>query len=667
MGIKMSSATLLESYADLVMDDDSLELIYGWMHLWELYFSKNTRGHRLSRGSTTSSQIKQYLPDHLRTLPNGLPYKRCLLIYGPTGVGKTALARYISRAFGYAPLFVDCIDEEDASLYDAIFGNQKASLKSVFTRAAGGGTSEPRQILILDNIDCFNNQQYQNDLFRRLLSYDKKLKTGQLSRFIRRQHPVILIATDAYARNVRQFRELSAVVHLAAPAVDKVTAAFQKKFKLQAGMSVRSFITNALTAVSGDIRTLTAMLDLVYMHKCISLDSALQELLRGSSSSYIDLARAVATQNYKYLISAHHSRHNDSSDQILTKFLHSNKLNTLDRSVRSTAIMIAMLSFLNYSDDELEKAVHRLEDHAAEIGLLQKFSIDKPVSNYVYINFIVAISSIYEKSALNITKRLVLAALVQLNTDLLYSPLPLKTHDDIYTALLYPSPARIGTFFQRAHMFLDTYYATASSLCLANTGARSSLFVTQMLPLSVAMVSLGAPDIGNILIMPPAARLSSINVASIIYDAGLSINIQEPDNPQGAASRINPGIPSSQRVSTSFGSDSFGHNFSIPSAQIWDNVYRKIPINSLQILESMQDRLLSSSTQWKSYADIDSSVYELFERVESEIEAMNKREAGILDKELVYIYSDGVTNAVRRPVTYNMLCGGINNIASGGI
>lgn len=663
----MSSTIHIESYADLVMEDNSLEIIYGWMHLWELYFSKTTRGQHVSHGSNGSSQIKHYLSDHLRTLQNGLPYKRCLLIYGPTGVGKTTLAKYVSKAFGYAPIFIDCIDEEDPNLYDAIFGNQKSSLKSVFTKTRDGDSSNLRHILILDNIDSFSTQQYQGNLVRRLLSYERKLKTGQLSKFIRRQHPIILITKDAYDRKVRQFRELSVVVHLATPVADKVTAVFQRRLKIQAGMSMRSFISNALVAVGGDLRTLTTALELVYIHKCISLDLALQELLRGSSSSYVDVARAVATQNYNYLISAHDSRHSDSSDSILTKFLRSNKLNTLDRSTRSTAIMISLLSFLNYSGDELEKAVHRLEDHAAEIGILQKFSIDKPVSNYVYLNFIVAISSIY-KDALHITKRLVLAALVQLNTDLLYSPLPLKTHDDIHASLLYPSPAHLRVFSQKRHVLSDIYYTTASPLCLANIGARSSLFATELLPLSVAMVSLGAPDIGNLFIMPSSARLSSINVASIIYDAGLSINAtQELDNPQRNIPHINSDVPTVQRVPTSFGNDSLGHNFSIPSAQIWDDVYRAIPTNSLQILESMRDRLLSSSIQWKTYADIDASVYELFERVESEIEAMNKREAGVLDKELVYIYNDGVTNAVRRPITYSMLCGNISNTASGGI
>lgn len=664
----MTSTVLLESYTDLVMDDDSLELIYGWMHLWELYFSKSTGGQRLTQGSAIFSKGQRYWSDHFRTLQNGLPYRRCLLIYGPTGVGKTSLAKYVSRAFGYDPLLVDCIDEEDPRLYESIFGVQSSSLNPLLMRAAGKEPSMPRHILILDNIDCFSTQQYQNNLFRRLLSYDKKIKTGQLSKFIRRQHPVILLATDAYARNVRQFRELSAVVHLAMPAADKVATAFQKRFKIQAGMSMRSFIATALTAVSGDVRTLATALGHVYLHKCTSLDLAIQELLRGSSSSYIDLARAVATQNYKYLISTHHTRHDDSSDQILTKFLHSNNLNPLDRSVRSTAIMIAMLSFLNYSDDELEKAVHRLEDHAAEIGLLQKFDIDNHVSNHVYINFLTTISSIYQQSVINVTKRLVLAALVQLNTDLLYSPLPLRTHDNIYTSLLYPSAIRLGTLSQRNTLPLDTYYTTASTLCLASIGARSLLFASEMLPLSVAMVSLGTPDIGNILIMPPAARLSSITLASIIYDIGLSINLtQEPDDPQGRMSHTNSSTLNSQRVPTPFGTDSFGHNFTLSSTQIWDTVYRSVPTNSLQILESMRDRLLSSPTQWKSYADIDSSVLSLYERVESELEAMNKREAGILDKELVYIYSDGATTAVRRPITYSMLCGSINNIASGGL
>lgn len=664
----MSFAALPESYADLVMEDDALELIYGWMHLWELYFSKSTGGQHLTRGPTASSKSQYYWSDHLRALPNGLPYRRCLLIYGPTGIGKTTLAEYVSRAFGYAPLLIDCIDDEDPNLYDSIFGSQRSSLNPFFAQTAKRNAPEPRQILILDNIDCFSTQQYQNNIIRRLLLYDKKIRTGQLSKAIKRQHPIILIATDAYARNIRQFRELSAVVHLAAPVADKVAVAFQKRFNVQAGMSMRGFITSALAAVSGDLRTLTLILDLVYLHKCVSLDSALQELLRGSSSSYIDLARAVATQNYKYLISAHHARHDDSSDQILTKFIHSNGLNILDRSIRSTAIMIAMLSFLNYSDDELEKAVHRLEDHASEIGLLQKFDIDKPVSNYVYVNFLIAISSIYQRSALNGTKRLVLAALVQLNTDLLYSPLPLKTHDNIYTSLLYPSAVRLGALTQRTQLFLDTYYTTVSPLCLANIGARSSLFATDVLPLSVAMVSLGAPDIGNVLIMPPSARLSSITLSSIIYDAGLSINLpQGPDKLQEYASHTTSNAFSSRRTPTSFGNDSFGHNFTVSSTPIWDAVYRNIPANSLQILESMRDRLLSSSTQWKTYADIDFSVLELFQRVEGELETMNRREAGTLDKELVYIYNDGVTTAVRRPITYNMLCRSISNIASGGL
>ncbi|EFO65313.1 Hypothetical protein GLP15_4307 [Giardia lamblia P15] len=664
----MTSIVFPESYADLMMDDDSLELIYGWMHLWELYLFKGMGGQRLTQGPTTFSKGQRYWSDHLRTLQNGLPYRRCLLIYGPTGVGKTVLAKYVSRAFGYDPLLVDCIDEEDPNLYDSVFGTQSSSSNSLLMQVTRKESLTPRHILILDNIDCFSTQQYQNNLFRRLVSYDRKIRTGQLSKFIRRQHPIILIATDAYARNVRQFRELSAVVHLAMPAADKVAAAFQKRFKIQTGMSMRSFITTALTAVSGDIRTLAMALEQVYLHKCTSLDLAIQELLKGSSSSYIDLARAVATQNYKYLISAHHTRHDDSSDQILTKFLHSNNLNPLDRSVRSTAIMIAMLSFLNYGEDELEKAVHRLEDHAAEIGLLQKFDIDNHVSNHVYINFLTAISSIYQQSVANTTKRLVLAALVQLNTDLLYSPLPLRTHDSVYTSLLYPSAIHLGTVSQRNNLPLDMYYTTASPLCLANIGARSFLFASEVLPLSVAMVSLGAPDIGNILIMPPTARLSSITLASIIYDVGLSINLtQDPDNPQGRMSHTTSSTLNSQRASTPFGTDSFGHNFTTSSTQIWDTVYRSISTNSLQILESMRDRLLSSPTQWRTYADIDSSVLSLYERVESELEAMNKREAGILDKELVYIYSDGATTAVRRPITYSMLCGSISNIASGGL
>jgi replication factor C large subunit len=180
-----------------------------------------------------------------RWLSEWKPGDKALLIYGPTGTGKSLVACLVASEVGFSVYDINSSESRSASL-----------IKEKLCASRQGSLSQRRMILI-DDIDTFSNS-------------DRGGISEVIAAIKESANPIVMTASDAYDQKLRTLRtycDLLKTRRVPVNAIQKKLADIAAKEKIRIGAeSIRKIAENA----SGDVRS--ALNDLETLNDSSSRD-----------------------------------------------------------------------------------------------------------------------------------------------------------------------------------------------------------------------------------------------------------------------------------------------------------------------------------------------------------------------------------------------------------
>lgn len=601
------------THLDLVQEDEVIEAFCGWLRVWDLYYSRaSIRLASQLRGVDPSDNY--VAPEYARTIHNGAPLRRCLFLHGPVGTGKTTLTNFLLTRLNYT------IHRFDGSTYAAgelarILDTQKSSL--ALQLAPSTSKSMTRRIaIIFDNLDSLPSSHIK-EVITQVTKQDKAITLGKSGM------PIILIASDPFLWQLRPLRNLSFLLDIRPPSKGKLV---ERLMSLYPATGIRSMpVFNwAVEAMSGDIRQL--LLAFLFTQGLDITQKTLLPLMFGTTSaSDLALSRAIATQNYSYIIADLES----ASEQLLSDFLASHGATHLASRFGIT-VLLYLTKALGFTRETYEEACHRLLEHITSLGIISKMRLDRiSHTNGIYPTFVSTLSLLTSGSLHPWLTSPWLAALIELSAALVESPPPPRTHKAIYSSLAYPTGTRLRNMHQLSQKLSNGYYTGMSRVGAGTIGCRSGLYAAEILPYASICVGCGLPDVGTLSLLPREMQLLTVRLAILDQDTGILAYLKS--------------LPEGDEVKEPEG--------------LWRHVHRKIPTGSFRLVESIQEQLPSFPGQYSALmSDLDAFVDGL--RAEAERLELGPGASPDTAATLAYLYQDGVTTAVRRPVTFASLWSG---------
>ncbi|TNJ27535.1 putative AAA family protein [Giardia muris] len=603
------------SHADLVQEDEVIEAFCGWLKVWDLYFSRaSVRLASQLRGVDPSETY--VAPEYTRTIHNGAPLRRCLLLHGAVGTGKTTLTNFILTRLNYT------IHRFDGPSYTTgelgrVLETQKSILSFQLARPSSETTPTPKRTAILfDNIDALPAAHIK-EVVAQITRQDKAIIAGKSG------VPVILITSDPFLWPLRPLRSLSFLLDIRPPSKGKLVERLMTLYPT-AGIRSTTVFNWAVEAIPHDIRQL--LLAFFFTQGMDLTQKTLLPVMFGTTAaSDLALARAVATQNYSYLVADFDS----ATEQLLSDFLASHSTKPLANRFGVT-VLLHLTKVLGFSRETYEEACHRLLEHITGISITNRMRLDRiSHTNGIYPAFVSALSLITSDTLHPWLVTPWLAALIELSAALVESPPPPRTHKAIYSTLAYPTGTRLRNLHQLSQKLFNRYYTGISRVGAGTIGCRPSLYAAEILPYTSICVGCGLPDICNLSLLPREIQLLTVQLAILDQDTGILAYLR--DLPEGDEPQETDGL--------------------------WRHIHRRIPTGSFRLIESIQEQLPPFPGHYSALmSDMDAFVDGLraeAERLELGPDASPDKVAA-----LTYLYQDGVTTAVRRPVTFSSLWSG---------
>lgn len=158
--------------------------------------------------------------------------KKALMMYGSTGVGKTAIAHAIAEEFDYELVELNASDFRDKESILSILGNA-AKQASLFGS---------KKIIVVDEIDGISGQQDRGGV----LAITDVIKE---TRF-----PIIITANDAYADKLKTLRTYCQLVELKGIAASEILRKLEEFCKKEGVEYELPALQKLVTSVDGDLR-----------------------------------------------------------------------------------------------------------------------------------------------------------------------------------------------------------------------------------------------------------------------------------------------------------------------------------------------------------------------------------------------------------------------------
>jgi len=179
--------------------------------------------------------IVQKITDYLKNWKRG----KALLLYGPTGIGKTMIVEVVSKENKFSLTEVNTTDKD-----------AKSFVKEVILPSAREGSLFNKRLILIDEVDSFSDRGIIAEII-------KVIKESA--------NPIILTANDAYADKLRTLRNYCTLIRVNRVPVNLIEKelnriALEEKIKIE-----RDIIRRIALDSDGDIRS--AMNDLEVFSK----------------------------------------------------------------------------------------------------------------------------------------------------------------------------------------------------------------------------------------------------------------------------------------------------------------------------------------------------------------------------------------------------------------
>jgi len=207
----------------------------------------NTLNQILGREAIVA-QIKKILAAAPTDLLAATAPRKCIYIYGNSGIGKTQFAIQILKECGFDYLLYDAGNIRNKAVIDDITKHNANhnNVMSMFKR-------EKREIaIIMDEIDCMNNGDKGgiNTLIK--IIRQKKTKKQQAEDTIR--NPIICIANYKMDKKMKELIKICAAFELKAPTNDQAFAILQRCIGATAAPDMDTIKPIVVPYIQGDLR-----------------------------------------------------------------------------------------------------------------------------------------------------------------------------------------------------------------------------------------------------------------------------------------------------------------------------------------------------------------------------------------------------------------------------
>lgn len=164
-----------------------------------------------------------------------------LLLVGPTGVGKTALAQIISNKFSDS-ISLNASDKRSYSILMRIVGESSKS---------GSLFGKHERVIVLDEVDNIHSIEDRGGA-------SAILKIIDISK-----HPIVLTANDIYTRHLARIRNKCKVLKLRRPPARSIVALLGRICRKEKIKFNRSVLMEIAKKASGDVRQAINMLEAI--------------------------------------------------------------------------------------------------------------------------------------------------------------------------------------------------------------------------------------------------------------------------------------------------------------------------------------------------------------------------------------------------------------------
>jgi replication factor C large subunit len=155
-----------------------------------------------------------------------------LLVYGATGIGKTALAHAIAAEFGWEIFEFNASDLRDEETVTKLLSNA----------ASQGGLFGNRRLILIDDVDSLSGREDRGGA----AAIAKVLASSQ--------QPILLTAHDYYDRKIQTIRSHCIPVPLRRPTASAIASLLRRAAAANKIAASEDTITKISAAASGDVR-----------------------------------------------------------------------------------------------------------------------------------------------------------------------------------------------------------------------------------------------------------------------------------------------------------------------------------------------------------------------------------------------------------------------------
>lgn len=219
-----------------------------------------------------SYQIKS-IRDYLLNFNNKLSP---LLVYGPTGTGKTSIVKFLINSMDFNLIELDASDYRD-----------KDTIKNMlFSASESLSLSSKRNVILLDEIDNLNNR------------FDAGAPKAILDLIKMSHSPIIFIANDAYNLKISFLRDKTSKIEFKKLSDDEIITLLKEKsskFGIRINEDIGSYIANLS---NGDARAALNDLFAIYSDGDVSDEEGYSIVgARDKSSNIFDFLKIVFGSN----------------------------------------------------------------------------------------------------------------------------------------------------------------------------------------------------------------------------------------------------------------------------------------------------------------------------------------------------------------------------------
>jgi replication factor C large subunit len=179
---------------------------------------------------TPSQVIGQDLAVH--QIRNKLSTKKPLLLYGPTGTGKTAAVYALSKELGFEVFEMNSSDQR----------NKKGILETLQTTIVQQSLFSKKRVILIDDIDALSGRRDRGGL------------TTIISLFAKTKHPIILTCTDPWSDKLSKLRRKCVLIEFKHIKKDKILDKLKEICEKEEIIYKEEDIVSLAKKATGDLR-----------------------------------------------------------------------------------------------------------------------------------------------------------------------------------------------------------------------------------------------------------------------------------------------------------------------------------------------------------------------------------------------------------------------------